>query len=205
MKIDGILQLFGVFLLALLFIAPANAQEQPDSAKQAEMMAYYIELGQPAEEHQMLAKLTGTWKQEIIYWSEPGAEPMTASAVTVNEMILGGRFLQCVAEGEAMGQKAESLLLLGFDRRNKLYTQIALDTWGTYYVTAAGEYNEDTKTITTSGEEDVKLMGFTQVYDMTVKFVSDDEYITELIFKDEFMTKGKGPYKMMEIVHRRVK
>ena len=205
MKFEEILQLFGILLLAFLFITPAYAQEQPDSAKQAEMMALYMELGQPGEEHQMLEKLSGTWNQEVKYWSESGAEPMLMSSVTVNEMILGGRFLRCVAEGEAMGQKAESLLLLGFDRRNKLYTQIALDTWGTYYVTAAGEYDEDTKTITMSGEEDVKLMGFTQVFDMTVKFISDDEYITELIFKDEVMTKGKGPYKMMEIVHRRVK
>lgn len=180
-------------------------QEMTDTLNQQDMMALYMELAKPGEEHKLLGKMAGTWEVEISYWTEPGANPMVTTATSVNEMILGGRFLKMHSEGEVMGLKSEGLNIMGFDRRHEVYTIVGYDTWGTYYITAEGTYDDDSGTISMYGEDDDPVMGFTQKYDMNIKFVSDDEIITEIIFKDKINAKGQDEFKMLETVSRRVK
>ena len=97
----------------------------------------------------------------------------------------------------------ESLTFLGFDRRHQKYTTVSMDTWGTYYVTAKGEYSEATKTITMYGEDYDPVMDITQRYNMIYRFPNPNQYISEVVFKD-FRSKGKD-FKMVEIVHTKSK
>ena len=183
----------------------APAQETSDSARQAEMMAEYQKLATPGDEHKVLYAMSGVWDQEIKYWPEPGAEPLLSTGTSVNKSILGGRFLQCNAvsgEGELTSQ---SLTIFGYDRRHQCFTSVGFDTWGTYFVTAAGLYDDSTKTMTLYGEDDDPIWGAIQQYDMVIKMPDKDTYISEVIFKDRFHTQGDDPFKVVEIVSRRAR
>lgn len=188
--------------LCLLFVGLVSAQEAKDSidwnAMQQEMMA----LAQPGPEHELLKSMVGSWKETTHFWMQPGTDPMVMESTMENEMILGDRFLLSNVTGEgAMG--GDRLGLWGFDRRSGEYTTIGLDTWGTYYVTAKGMYDETSKTITMTGEDYEPTAGFLQTYKMILTFVSDDEMKFELIFTNPEMTYGQDEFKMVEARYTR--
>lgn len=191
-----------IFISILLLVSSwsiAHAQELTPEQMQ-EMMA----LAQPGPEHKMLEKLVGTWEQTVKFWMKPGAEPSVMQGKSINKMILGGRFLQSdVTSGEGE-MKMEGLNLMGYDRRHEHFTTIGFDTWGTYYVTGAGPYHEETKSIVMYGEDEEPTAGITQKYDIIVRLVDNDTYVTEVVFKDE-RTPDKSEFKMVEVTNKRVK
>jgi hypothetical protein len=188
-----------------LWPALAFAQQQPTpeqiKAMQAEMQA--------GPEHKVLAALAGRWSLEVTYnMGGPAAKSMTARGTATNRMILGGRFLSCesVSEnpaGSALGNaKVEALTIYGFDRRTREYTVLGLDTMGTYWVSAAGRSTPDMG-IVMSGETPDEHAGSREIrkYDMVLKVVDADTYVTQIIFKFANMP----PLKLVEITHRRIK
>jgi len=198
---------FGATMLISLARLPGSAtgQEMPDSARQAELMAEYQKMAMPGDEHKVLYALAGVWNQEIKFWPEPGAQPLVSTGTTVNKAILGGRFMQCNSvsgEGELTTQ---SLIILGYDRRHQCYTSVGFDTWGTYYVTAAGQYDDSTKTMVLYGEDEDPIWGIVQQYDMIISIPDKDTFISEVVFKDQAHTKGGEPFKAVEIISRRAK
>lgn len=200
MKQTQIIIMFIAILVVM--VVSANSQEKLDPQKQQEMMAAYMELAKPGEEHKLLESLVGTWDIVGKMWTQPGTDPMTFTGVTINKMILGGRFLLLESKGGENEMYTETYNLAGFDRRHKKYTTIGLDTWGTYYVTAAGTYDEQTKTLKMYGEDEDPIMGFTQKFDFIVRFISPDKYSYETVFYDFPTPVGvQKEFKMMEIIH----
>lgn len=193
-----------VLLLSLLaaLAAPAAAQE-PANAEQRRKMEAMMAAMQPGPEHARLAQLAGTWDVELTMWSPGGREPARAGAVAENEMILGGRFLQSRVKGGQPPMQIESLTLTGFDRRYNRYTTVGFDTWGTYYVTAAGAMKDSL--ITMHGTDEDPIAGHTQVYDMNLRFVDENTYVTDVTFTDAVHAGEKGSFKAFEAVYRRRK
>lgn len=188
--------------------APVLAQQQPPKPTPEQIQAMVAEMG-PGPEHRVLASLEGKWTLDITYnMGGPKAKPMTARGTATNRMILGGRFLMSegVSDNPAGagfgGAKVEMVGIYGFDRRTKEYTTIGLDTMGTYWVTAAGIMKPD-KTIVMAGETLDDHAGSKEIrkYDMVLKVVDADTYLTQVIFKFANMPD----LKIVEIVHRRVK
>ena len=70
-----------------------SAQEKADTPTQEELMAKYIELAAPGEEHKLLEKLAGAWDFEATMWVTPGAEAAVYPGKAEGKMVLGGRFL----------------------------------------------------------------------------------------------------------------
>ncbi len=192
-------------ILWALMLTGVTAQVEMDSAKQAEMMALFQQLNTPGEEHKRLEGLVGNWDMEVKIWSQPGAEPTVFKGKSTNKMILGGRFLESRSTSGEGEMYTEALTIIGYDMRHKKYTSVGYDTWGTYYVMAAGEYDDKTKSIVMSGEDYDPIMKFTQKWDFVLKFIDNDKYVWEIIFKDEWHTQGKGPFKMVEITSTRAK
>jgi hypothetical protein len=190
--------IYSSIIIIILGLNFANGQELSPE-KMQEMMA----LAQPGPEHKMLEKLVGTWEQTVKFWMKPGAEPSEMKGKSVNKMILGGRFLQSDVTGGEGEMKMEGLNVMGYDRRHKKFTTVGFDTWGTYYVTAAGPYDEKTKSIVMYGEDEEPTASITQKYDIIVRFVDDDTYINEIVFKDE-RTPDKKEFKMVEVTNTRV-
>ena len=196
--------LFTALPLALMFTG-GKAQVEMDSAKQAEMMALFQQLNTPGEEHKRLESLVGAWDIEVITWHQPGAEPLVFKGKGTSKMILGGRFLETRSTSGEGEMATEALTILGYDKRQKKYTSVGYDTWGTYYVMAAGEYDDKTKSIVMHGEDYDPMMKFTQKWDFVLKFIDKDKYVWEVVFTDEWHTQGKGPFKMVEITSTRAK
>jgi hypothetical protein len=199
---------WGLALTAAVAIGfPALAQQQPPKPTPEQIQAMLAELG-PAPEHRVLAGLAGRWTLELTYnMGGPQAKPMTGRGTATNRMILGGRFLmsEALADNPMPGfgdPKVEMVGIYGFDRRTKEYTTIGLDTMGTYWVTAAGLMKPD-KTIVMVGETLDDHAGSREMrqYDMVLKVIDADTYLTQVIFKFANMPD----LKIVEIVHRRVK
>lgn len=187
---------------------PARARQQPPTPTPEQIKAMLAEM-QPGPEHRVLAALEGRWALEITYnMGGPKAKPMTAKGTATNRMILGGRFLTSEGVsnnpgGAALGgATVEMLNIYGFDRRTKEFTTLGLDTMGTYWVSAAGVMKPDT-TILMSGETTDDHAGSKEMrkYDMVLKVVDADTYVTQIIFKFTNMPD----LTIVEIVHRRQK
>jgi hypothetical protein len=192
-------QIFSSICIIILSLNFAYGQELTPGQME-EMMA----LAQPGPEHKMLEKMVGTWEQTVKFWMKPGTEPAEMKGKAVNKMILGGRFLQSNMSGGEGEMKMEGLNLMGYDRRHKHFTTVGFDTWGTYYVTAAGQYDEKTKSIVMYGEDEEPTAGITQKYDIIVRFIDDDTFVSEIVFKDE-RTPNQEEFKMVEVTNKRVK
>jgi hypothetical protein len=193
-----------VGLTLCLLASRLPAQETLDPKEMQERAAKAIQLAGPGDEHKILEKMAGTWDQEIKYFMQPGQPPMIAKGSCTNTMVLGGRFLMTESKGGEPPMVVESLTFMGFDRRHMKYTMVGMDTMGTYYITAAGIYDDSTKSIVMSGEDEDPVMGHTQEYDIVTRFDGDDKYIQEIIFTDEMHTRGGDPVKLLEVVHTRV-
>ncbi|MFZ5515887.1 MAG: DUF1579 family protein [Candidatus Zhuqueibacterota bacterium] len=182
----------------------ASSQEKVDPATQQEMMAEYMKLAVPGPEHALFGPLVGTWNMDIKVWMQPGAEPMVFSGTSENKMVLGDRFLEMDSKSGEGDMYTETYSLFGFDRRHKKYVAVMLDTWGTYFVTAFGGFNEATKTLSLSGEDDDPIMKRMQEFDFNFTIQSPDKFVYESIFKNFPMPEGiQKEYKMLEITYTR--
>jgi len=185
--------------LVTLAASSAFAQTQPTP----EQMALMLEEMRPTTEHQELAKLTGRWNQEVT-WSM-GGPPVKATGTVTNRMILGGRFL--VSEGSSNNPigfgdtTIELMTIYGFDRRTRDYTIVGYDSFGTYYVTAAGK-KTPAGLVLMHGETLEHEAGTTTTrkYDMTLRVVDANTYITEVIFKFQ----GQPDQTIASVTHRRI-
>jgi hypothetical protein len=134
-------------LMALVLALPLAAQEQLGE----DLMKAYIEAAKPVAEHQRLAELQGPWKVTSRMWFDPAAMPMTATGRGKGELILGGRFVSLGTSVEGGPAASDALSILGFDRRTNEFSIVSFDTHGTYYVTAAGRYDEAMKAVVMNG------------------------------------------------------
>lgn len=198
---------FAFAVIAVMFLSPILlwSQEDVDTTKQEDLMAEHMKLAQPSEEHKLLESMVGKWEQTAKFWEKPGAEPTVVTGVSANKMVLGGRFLLSEWEGGEGEMQGQGFNIMGFDRRFNRYTLVVFDTWGTYYVTAAGTWDDGTKTLTLHGEDEDPVWGSTQKYDYIIRFVDDDNYIIEVVFKNKELTEGLPEFKMAESTFTRVK
>lgn len=186
----------------LLVSGAAYSQDMPDSVKQAKQ-AEMMRLSQPGPEHKMLAKYEGTFDMEINYYTAPGQTPMKMTGTATNKMILDGRFLESTGEGDMGGFTMKSLTIVGFDRRHGVFTSTGFDNTGTYSVSAQGEYDPDTKTITMSGTDEDPIFEFVQVYDFKMKLIDDDHFSWDVTFYNPEMTQGEDEFTIVEISYSR--
>ncbi len=175
--------LVAVFTLVALVPAAGVAQEKPPAGPEdmAAMMAAR-EMAKPSAEHQRIAALAGTWDQTYKMYMTPGQEPLVAKGKSVNTMILGGRFLEFRIEGGEGEMRVEGLSVMGFDRRAGKYTLVGFDTWGTYYVTGAGDWDETAKAWKLPGEHTDPQTGRKESYTFVIRPESADRNVMEILF-----------------------
>ncbi len=144
-------------------------------------LAAMMELaGGRAAAHDRLAFMVGKSEHDVSMTMGQGIPDMTAKAVGEGEWALGKRFVITrtrPAPGEEM--PTEAMNIFGYDTRKKEYFWIGLDTMGTYFVTAFGNYDEATKTFTLLGEETHERIG--KVRHRMLITVNDDKLSTSAI------------------------
>lgn len=189
-----------MLLLLSVVASTASAQSQPTPAE----LQTLLDSLRPTAEHKDLAQLEGRWTLEGTFLM--GGPPMKTTGSVTNRMILDGRFL--VSEGTSnnpagFGDPTIGLMsVYGFDRRTSDFTIVAFDTMGTYYVTAAGKKAADGKVVMT-GEtlEHEGGAALTRKYDMTLKIIDANTYVTEVIFK----FPGRPDQTVVSMTHRRAR
>jgi hypothetical protein len=115
-----LIALAAAVILAGLAAAQDWAEMSP--AEQQKMMQEWVRLGTPAEPHQALEPLVGTWKTTSRLWmAGPDAPPMESHGTSVKTWVLGGRWLQEDLESEMMGQPLQGRGMTGFDNFKNTY------------------------------------------------------------------------------------
>ena len=184
-------------LILMIGIVAAAMQQQP--APTPAQIARAKEIYLPSAPHESLARLTGVWDQEVEYAGAGAA--VRASGRVTNRAVLGGRFV--VSEGAARQQggplNSESMLLFGFDGRSRQYTVVVLDTFGTYYVTAAGPAPIAGEPIVMKGE--TPEGAGTKKFDVVLRWIGEDAYKTEIVFH----LPGRDPVVAVAATHRRAR
>lgn len=170
----------------LLCAMPVLAQDAPEAAKKKsdfdKMMEFYLDAAKPVSEHERLAAMTGPWKVTTSMWFDPSQPAQTAAGSGNGRMILGGRFLQLDASiGGPFA--AESLTVMGFDRRTNEYTLVGFDTLGTYYITAAGKYDAARKAVVLNGSYLQPPANTEQKYTFVWSSPSAREHLLTLYFQ----------------------
>jgi hypothetical protein len=189
-------------LLVALAVTGVEDPPQPPQPTRAQIDAMLAKT-RPGPEHAELAPLVGRWSQEISW--RMGPKPIKATGTATNRLILGGRFLasERIADnpaGAAIGvPSVEALSLYGFDRRLGRYTILELDSMGTYWVSAAGSMGPD-RTIVMSGETLDGPQAEPRRFDMLLKLVDADTYVTRIVFK----SAGQPERTLVETVSRRL-
>lgn len=165
--------------LALALTMTLAAQEKKSDVDP--MLQMYIDLAKPVAEHKLLESWSGRWNVTSKAWMDPAKPPLVSTGTATGRMILGGRFLQLDAslKGEI---DADSLTLLGFDRRSGEYTMTGYDTLGTYYITAAGKADADRKTVTLQGSYAQPPTGQLQSYRFVFERTDERRHVWKLFF-----------------------
>lgn len=124
---------------------------QPEEMSMDQMLEMMKDWAAPVEEHEVLKSMEGTWDCTTKFWMGPG-EPMTGTGVSENQIILGGRYAtQHFTMPDMMGMPFEGYGAVGYDKAKQKYVTIWIDNFSTGFMHMDGEYDEDAKTMTWTG------------------------------------------------------
>ncbi len=191
----------GVLALGLTSSSFA-AKKKSVAPKTDPAMEQAMKLGSPNVNHHVLSPLAGKFTATARMWMKPSEAPQEFTGVIENAWILGGRFLQSVYKGEAMGMPFEGMGTVGYDNIRERYESVWLDTMMTGTMYSTGSYDPAKKILTLSGTFSCPMTGEKEKWsrsDWTIQ--DDDTNIYASYSKDE---KGQE-FKSMEIVYKRVK
>ena len=139
-------------MIFISFIAITNISKVQAQDQAAGMKAWQDYMT-PGDVHKMLAQSDGDWNEEVTFWMQPGAAPMTNKSIAHNEMIMSGRYQQSKHTGDMMGMPYEGMSILGYDNAKKIFISTWIDNMGTGVMTLEGVWNDKTKTINFKGKE----------------------------------------------------
>jgi hypothetical protein len=101
------------------------------ATSEAEMMAQWQAAMTPSAGHARLMPMVGTWRATTTFTMAPGAPPQVHGGTSVHRMVLGGRYLEQIYKGMAMGMPFEGIGYTGYDNVQKRYVGTWMDTMGT--------------------------------------------------------------------------
>ena len=194
--------LMGLLILGVAGLVLAQEAEAPavDPQMQA-MMALMEQYGTPGPEHKLLLEGVGTWDVASKYWMDPAAPPMESKGKSVQRTILGGRYIQYDYEGDAMGMPFQGYGLSGYDRYNKKYVSLWLDTWSTGFYFTEGTCDPENKVCTETGVWDDYTTGTKMKVKNVYTHINRDKFVMEMYM---VMPDGKE-VRTMELTYTRQK
>ena len=191
-----------------LLITSALAAEKGAPPDPAEEMAKMAALGQPGENHKLLAELVGSWDCKVTFWLEPGAPPSVSSGTAVRKATLDGRyFVMDTAvkmqmpgpDGQMHPVDYKGMQIDGYDNAKGRFFSTWMDNMGTGLLMAEGSYDPADKTFTYHSEEETTPGTKTKVRGV-VELIDKDDYLF-----DWYEEHGGKEAKTMEIMYTRQK
>jgi hypothetical protein len=187
---------------ALSFSSSIAAAQSGDTAKMdpkmQKMMEAFQKYATPAEQHEALKKMAGTWTAAVKFWDDPKAPAQESTGTAVFKMVLGDRYLQEDYTGSMMGQPFTGMLFIGYDNAKKKYWSTWIDSMSTGIYRGEGTADKTGKVITFATEGTDPMTGKVKKGRDVITIESDTKHTLEMY--------GKGPaggkeFKMMEIVY----
>jgi hypothetical protein len=169
------------FLTAFILLLSTSIFAQD----QNEMMQKWMDYMTPGDMHEMMAKSVGEWTYESKYWMDPSAPPMVSKGKSVNEMILGGRYLKSMSYSDVMGMPMEGMNILAYDKATNEFFSFWIDNLGTGMTMARGKYDEKTKVVSMKGTMVEPMSGGEVEYRQTMKFIDDNNQLFEIFLINE--------------------
>jgi len=186
-------------LVALAVVAAAGAvmgQDMSPEKQQAMMKAMT-----PGEHHKHLARMAGEFEYTSKMWMAPGTPPMESKGTSVAEMIMGGRYLQDVVAGDAMGMAFEGIGWTGYDNLTGEYTVAWIDNMGTGILRGGGKCSAGGTVFTLEGTMMAPGAPDPMPFKQVVTVVDDEHHKMEW-----YMPSEQGEmFKTMELSYTRVK
>jgi hypothetical protein len=117
---------------------PAQKKKAPKAMSQEAMMALWQVAMTPSAGHTRLEPLVGTWNSKTTFTMGPGAPAQVYEGTSEHRFVLGGRYLEQVYKGMAMGMPLEGIGYTGYDNATKRHVGSWMDTFGTCIMTSVG-------------------------------------------------------------------
>src|SRR5436853_1223117 len=178
----------------------AADQPKDKAAQQKAAMEAMMRAATPGDAHKKLNSMAGTFDAKVKTWMEPGTPPMESSGKSVNEWVLGGRWLQQRFESTFMNQPFNGIGYTGYDNIRQMYVGTWMDSMSTSVMTTSGNAPEGSgKTWSFNGMMMDPMSGEAVNYDEKIIVVDNDHHVLEMY--------GPAPngamFKMMEISYTR--
>ena len=195
-------------LSGTLLVTSTLAEDKGAAPDQAEAMAKMAALGQPGENHKLLAELVGSWDCKITFWMAPGAPPSVSVGTAVYKSILDGRYfvMDTAAKMEMPGPDGQmhpvdykGIEIDGYDNMKGSFLSLWMDNMGTGVLRSEGSYDPASKTFTYHAEEEM-MPGTKTPVRGTVKVLDKDHHVF-----DWYEDQGGKERKAMEITYTRQK
>ncbi len=180
-------------------VASATVQPEKTLTPEEEQKAW-MDYATPGKMHEWLAKGNGTWESEVMSWMHPDSPAVKSKAISVNKMILGGRYSEGTFTGDMMGMPFEGRSIIGYDNAKKVFQSSWVDNMGTGFMNLEGVYDANAKTLTSKGKMIDPGTGKEIEMREVVTFIDDNTQKMEM-----FCTKKGKEEKMMEIYSKRKK
>ncbi|WP_276479546.1 DUF1579 domain-containing protein [Paraflavitalea pollutisoli] len=168
----------------------------PDTAAVRIAMETYAT---PGNMHKMLATQDGKWNAEITTWWAPDGPPQKTIGVSVNKMVLGGRYQQSSFTGKFDNMPFEGKGTLAYDNTKKVFVSTWIDNMGTGVMILEGPWDAATKTISLSGSMTDPSTGKDCKVREIMTFTDDQHQKMEMFAAPG----GQKEYKTMEILFSR--
>ena len=178
--------------------APAESKAAATNQPTAEDMAKMMELGQPGENHKVLAQFAGNWSFKTTFWMVPGGPPSESTGSATCKPLMGGRYFVSEAtgkfempgpDGHMQSMDYKGMELAAYDNAKKKFISTWIDNMGTGIIILEGTYDPATKTFTYLTEEEMMPGMKTKVREL-IKFVDPDHYVLEW-YEDHGGTQAK--------------
>ncbi|MGJ8593571.1 MAG: DUF1579 domain-containing protein [Aquaticitalea sp.] len=154
----------------------------------------------PGTQHKMLAESDGSWNSKVKMWMDPSQPPTESEATAKNEMILNGLYLRSTHTGNMMGMPFHGESITGYDNVKKKFFSTWIDNMGSGIMVLEGDYDENSKTLTLTGNMMDAMTGKAMEIKEKIIYHSPDKNTFEM-----YMIKDGKDIKTMEIVNTRIK
>jgi hypothetical protein len=155
----------------------------------------------PGEGQKRLAPLVGTFDVVIKTWVTPNGPPIESTGASVNEWVLGGRYVQMMLNGDAPNDPFSGTGHIAYDNVTRNYQAAWMDTGSTGITMYTGKLDASGKTALLKGSIPNPLSGAPSPVELRMTMQADGSHLTQLWGQG----KGAKMVKLMELQYTKVR
>ncbi|MBM2815799.1 MAG: hypothetical protein HW421_2561 [Ignavibacteria bacterium] len=168
------------FSFLLFHFDLASQSKTSRTNKTDDLSQQEIDIMTAGPQHQLLYMFEGSWKVLFTYYQELNPESF-GKGESENKLFFNNKFIEINTELQTDELTFHLKMTLGFDKRISKYFIFVLDDISTYPRYAEGDYDEETRTFTFSGEAFDIFKSANTPFKITLKFEDDRKFVFKSI------------------------